>query len=103
MSWNANAAQPLPAGNTKQMPQSFEQCGAVLADQINRLRDVVHNARGIADRMVGSMPEEKGPPGPKPVGNGYIENLAMELGELEGVINEIHHHHGRISRALSEG
>lgn len=91
-------------GNARQNPESLEQCGVALVDQISRLRNAVQEARELADRLGGSMPEEKAPPnGPKPVCNGLVENFCMTLSDLDSVINEIQHHHGRISRAIAAG
>lgn len=102
MSWNTAEAQPSPSRDVRQTPESFDQLGGLLTEQLSRLRSVAHDTHIFADRLCGASPEGK-TDGPKPVGSGYVEKFSIALQDLDGIVNEILHHHGRISRALAEG
>ena len=83
---------------------TVEGCVEVLGAQVQRVRDALGSARHHADLIEGHQPEttDAGPNVKlEAAPNGYVEALAQHLRNLDLAINELVHHHGRVSRALN--
>lgn len=96
----SNAVGPA-VSNRPQDHSSLSGCLDNLMSLINRASDANLSASDHADRLAGHDPKtgEK-QPSVEPVPSGVVATFAQHLDRLDGILNSIVYHQGRVSRAI---
>lgn len=88
--------QPAPTRST------LDGVTKALSEQLGRLNELVSTAETHAGRLAGAVGEKNNTNGPTPVPNGYIEDIAQKIHQMDLMISALWSSHQRISQALSD-